>query len=559
MPRHQSVFRPIIFLLFAVFALVWFLSLVPRHLAKTDEGRYGEIPREMVATGDWLTPRLDGLKYFEKPALQYWATALFFKTLGQGEFTTRLWTGLTGFCGVLLTGFTARRLYGDAAGLYTAAVLASSLLYLLMAHVATLDMGVTFFMNAGLCAALLARHSAAPAQARSWMLAAWAALALAVLSKGLEGIVLPGAVLTVYLLWTRDWTFLSRLEFGRGLVVFLVISAPWFIAVSRANPDFAHFFFIHEHFERFLTNSHHREGPWWYFVPILVIGMLPWVFLLPFAVRVALNEQHLPGQSVVGRFGPARLLLIWSFLIFIFFSVSSSKLPSYILPIFPALAILMGAYLTRVSAATLARLALAEIALGALVIAAGLYGVDFVAKPAASLPDAQDAYARFGRGLAWTGVLWLLGAASGLVLARRGRARAAIVALALAGLFAESAGLVSYRALDRFASAHYVAAVIEPLLKPETRLYSVEMYEQTLPFYLNHTMTLVNQRDELDFGLNQEPGLGIASLTNFALQWRSDSSAIAVMPPRTFDKLAALDLPMRVILRDERFVVVTKP
>src|SRR5208282_2836659 len=148
----------------------------------------------------------------------------------------------------------------------------------------TLDMGLTFFMQAGLCAALLGRAADTPAAARAWILCAWAAFALAVLSKGLIGIVLPGAVLVVYLALTRDWLLLRRAELWRGALVFFVISAPWFIAVSLANPGFARFFFIHEHFERFLTDSHHRVGPWWYFIPVLAVGIVPWLTWLPGAL-----------------------------------------------------------------------------------------------------------------------------------------------------------------------------------------------------------------------------------------------------------------------------------
>jgi 4-amino-4-deoxy-L-arabinose transferase-like glycosyltransferase len=556
MQRHHPVSRIATLLLLVLLALIWFASLAPRHLAKTDEGRYGEIPREMQVSGDWVTPRLDGLKYFEKPPLQYWATAAAFEVFGVGEWTTRLWTGLTGFLGVLMVATTARRLYGGAAGFYAAAVLASSMLYLLMAHVATLDMGVTFFMSAGLCAALIARHSTSPAGARAWMLGAWAALALAVLSKGLEGIVLPAAVLVIYLVTTRDVTLLRRLEPWRGALVFLAIAAPWFVLVSLRNPGFAHFFFIHEHFERFLTTSHHREGPWWYFLPILAVGLLPWIFILPPALRLALEETHLPNQSAMGRFMPARLLVLWSGFIFVFFSVSSSKLPSYILPIFPALALLLGAYLAQASARVVGRLALACALFAAGLIALGIEGLGLVVPIA---EDSQPAYAAFGRALALAGAVWLAGAALAFVFARAERVRAAITLLAAASICAETAGLVGYDTLDRLASAQYVAVALEGLVNPTTPLYSVEMYEQTLPFYLGRTMTLVNQRDELDLGLREEPERGIPTLAAFATRWRAVPGGVAVMPPSTFDKLQSMNLPMRVILQDHRFVVVSNP
>src|SRR3954465_862145 len=141
--------------LLGVFAIVWFSALGYRSLAKPDEGRYAEIAREMAVTGDWVTPRLNGIKYFEKPALQYWATAAAFRAFGEREWAARLWTGLCGFWGVLLAFFAGRRLYGAAAGLLAGAVLGSSLMYFVMGHLNTLDMGLAVFLEAALVAFLV--------------------------------------------------------------------------------------------------------------------------------------------------------------------------------------------------------------------------------------------------------------------------------------------------------------------------------------------------------------------------------------------------------------------
>lgn len=548
-------------LLLAVLTFAWFAALVPRHLAKTDEGRYAEIPREMVATGDWLTPRLDGLKYFEKPALQYWATASIYQVVGMSDWSSRLWTGLTGFLGIFLVGATAQRLYGRVTGLYSAAVLASSLFYLLMGHVDTLDMALTFFMTAGLCAALWARQSTHRRHARYWMLACWAALALAVLSKGLIGIVLPGAVFCLYLAFSRDWEFLRRIEPWRGPLLFFAISAPWFVAVSVKNPGFARFFFIYEHFERFLTTSHHRVGAWWYFVPILVMGLLPWTSLLPQALWTALrrkNQFSSPSRDHVLRFRPDLLLAVWSLFIMLFFSISSSKLPSYILPIWPALAILIARTLVATGSRTLRRHSaiVAVLALGLGI--AGAFASHFAPHAGLDAQEIQLEYRQFGRWIMAAAVLWFSGAIGCWFFSRRGAQGVAILTLACASLLGALTGIVGYSALDRVASAYYVAQALKGKIQPDTQLYSVEMYEQTLPFYLQRTMTLVNQRDELDFGLRAEPDKGIATIEAFSKIWRDSNSAIAVMPPTTFQKLSAMGLPFHVILSDRRFVVASR-
>jgi len=566
MPVHGVALRVAVFFVTALCAMAWLGALGARDLAKTDEGRYAEIPREMVASGDWLTPRLDGLKYFEKPALQYWATALAYESLGISGWASRLWAGLCSLVGVFAVGYTGLRLFGARTGVFAAAVLASSLLYLLMGHVDTLDMGLTFFMGAGLCAALLARAADTGRAARHWMLAAWAAFALAVLSKGLIGIVLPGAVLVLYLGLARDWVLLKRIEPWRGPLLFFALCAPWFIAVSEANPGFARFFFYHEHVERFLSNSHHREGPWWYFVPVLALGSLPWLTWLPGALwhAVRATPTRLPGVASaptgapVERFAPEFLLALWCGFIFLFFSVSSSKLPSYILPIFPALALLIARHIDRTEARALrwhaSVLIVAALAFGVLALNAGALA------PAHSPPDPEQllAYAGFGRWLTGAALLWLTGSL-GLWLLSRRNADAGVLALACGALLGGLVGLAGYASLDRYASAHYVARALEGRVDAHTALYSIEMYDQTLPFYLGRTLTLVNERDELEYGLTEEPAKGVPTLEAFAERWRADASALAIMPPTTYPRLVAMNLPMRVILKDSRFVVVSKP
>ncbi|MCR4298101.1 MAG: glycosyltransferase family 39 protein, partial [Gallionella sp.] len=361
---HNST-KQVWWLLIAV-ALIWFSNLEYRTLIKPDEGRYAEIPREMVAGGDWVTPRLNDLKYFEKPPLQYWATATAYTVFGEYQWTSRLWAGLTGFMGILLVWFAGLRLFGREAAGYAALLLSSSLLYVLMGHINTLDMGVTFFITLGILGLLLAQAQAEVNKRRNWMLVAWAGMALAVLSKGLMGIILPGAALFIYCAVQRDFGVLKRMHWLPGLAVFFVITVPWFVLVMQANPEFFERFFIYEHYTRFTTKDLGRYQPWYYFIPILLAGALPWTVLMFDAMLRALRNSSLPNgharsplpnplpQAGEGAneslrefhvnkmFNTQRFLLIWAVFIYIFFSISGSKLPSYLLPMFPALALLMG-------------------------------------------------------------------------------------------------------------------------------------------------------------------------------------------------------------------------
>ncbi len=542
MTQHLKV------ILLLAFAAVWFSNLEYRKLVNPDEGRYAEIPREMVASGDWTTPRLNDIKYFEKPALQYWATAVAYTLFGEHQWTARLWSALTGFLGVLMVYFTGRRLFGEEAGWNAALVLGSSLLYVLIGHVNTLDMGVSFFLSAAVCAFLLAQHDGADVRARGrWMLAAWAALALALLSKGLIGLVLPGAALVLYILIERDWRLAGRLRLVAGTALCLALALPWFVAVSRANPEFFHFFFIHEHFERFLTKQHGRYQPPYYFIPVLLAGMLPWTVTLVDALARAWKRD--PQQ----RFQTQRFLLLWSAVVFLFFSVSDSKLVSYILPIFPALALLIGVRLTRMGARALAwqtlPAALAGIAL--LVLLPGIERYASREVPAEMFRD----YAAW---LVAAGLVMLAGAAGCAWLAWRDRTSAALALLAAAGLVFAQLALSGHESLSQANSAYYIVQKIKPELKPGMPFYSVDTYDQSLQFYLRRTTTMVRYKDELGFGIEQEPGKFIAELALFENTWDADADALALMSPRTYDRLRAQGLPMRLVARDTRRIIVSR-
>ncbi len=543
---NTAVARTLVLLV--AFTAVWFSNLEYRKLVNPDEGRYAEVPREMVASGDWITPRLNDIKYFEKPALQYWATAAAYSLFGEHQWTARLWSALTGFLGVLMVFFTGRRLFGADAGWYAALVLGSSLLWVLVGHVNTLDMGVSFLLSAAVCAFLLAQHDAAKERARSrWMLAAWAALALALLSKGLIGLVLPGAALFLYILIERDWRLPGRLRLVAGITLLLALALPWFVAVSLANPEFFRFFFIHEHFERFLTKQHGRYEPPYYFIPVLLAGMLPWTLTLIDALARAWKRD--PQQ----RFQVRRFLFLWAAVVFVFFSASSSKLLPYILPMFPALALLIGARLTQLGARALAWQALPA-ALAGIVVLALVPGIERYASREVEVEMFRD-YADW---LIAAGLLQIAGAAACARLAWRGRAAAALVVLAFAGLVFAQLVLSGHESLSRAKSAYHIVQEIKPELKPGMPFYSVDTYDQSLQFYLRRITTMVAYKDELGFGIEQEPEKFIPELAQFERNWNAGREALALMSPATYATLRAQGLPMRVVARDTRRIIVAR-
>jgi len=543
--------KKLLWSLLAAFVIAWLAMLGLRTLVPPDEGRYAEMAREMFATGDWVTTRLNGIKYFEKPPLQTWMNAATFAVFGLGEWQARLWTGLCGIGGVLLSGYTAKRLFGARAGFYAALVLGSSLFWVAAGQINSLDMSLSTMMAVSLCALLLAqRDDATPAENRNWMLACWAGMALAVLAKGLIGVVLPGAVLVIYSALSRDAGIWKRLHLGKGLLLLLAIAAPWFVLVALRNPEQPHFFFVHEHWERFFLKTHHREGPWYYFLLILIPGMMPWLGLLPQAL---LNGA----QREPSRFQPKRLLLIWACFILFFFSISSSKLPGYILPIFPALAMLVAVQLEHASR-------LQRTVAAGLVLLAGLAGL-------ATMPQLAHMSERNpGEGMLlaaaqpWALAAGIVAAAAGalaLMHARQLRRDLGVLTLAIAGFAVTQLILVGMEPYGRMRAGKDLAAKILPELKPDTKVYSVELYEQSMTFYLGRTVTLVDFGDELTFGLQQQPELFIPTLDAFAARWDGHTAAgekaVALLSNHAYDKLKARKLPMRVLLQDTRRVVVT--
>ncbi len=545
---HKS--KTFVWLLFLLFCIIWFYMLGARTLVPTDEGRYAEMAREMVATGDWITLRLNGIKYFEKPPLQTWMNALTFEVFGLGEWQARLWTGLCGLLGVVLVAFTGRKVFSERVGFFAALVLGSSFFWAGLGHINTLDMGLSGMMTISLAGLLLAQRSdATKTEQRNYMLLCWAGMALAVLSKGLIGIVLPGAVLVLYTLFSRDWGIWKRLHLIKGLILFFVIATPWFVLISLKNPEFPYFFFIHEHFERFTSKIHHRYGPPYYFVPLLVLGIIPWLGVL---VQSLWNGAH--ERSADSGFQPKKMLLIWTLFIFFFFSISDSKLPSYILPIFPSLALLIACHLDKASNKAINASAWLLLIPGVIGMALA-WKIPTLAKDAFSKP-LMEAH------VPWVfaaSVIAAIGAIAALMLSRRQK-EWAIVALAVSGFIGGQVLMYGHDAQGRYSAGVDLLPAIKAEITPDTQLFVVGKYEQSLPFYLRRTMTMVQHMDELEFGLKQEPQLWIPTIAGFVTKWTEDQAAgkkdMAIIRPENYAELQQQGVPMRVIAQDPRRVVV---
>jgi 4-amino-4-deoxy-L-arabinose transferase-like glycosyltransferase len=551
--------------LWAVFAAIVALSLAnlgSRDLLHPDEGRYAEIAREMAATGDFVTPRLNGLKYFEKPPLQYWVTAAAYRAFGVHEWTARLWPALAGLLAVAAVGAAGCALGGAALGAFAAVALAGTVYHAGMAQVLSLDSGLAFFLALAHAALAIAQQPARDAGARrAWMWVAWAALAGATLSKGPVGVVLPAGAVVLYSAITRDYAIWRRLHVASGAAIYLALTAPWFVAVARANPEFLSFFFVHEHLERFLTEEHQRAGPWHYFVPLALAGSLPWLAVLAYGARRAWRDDDTPA----GAFSWRRLALAWTAFVFMFFSASGSKLPSYILPMFAPLALVAGDLLLTLPARTLYRLAWPGAVIVTVAAAVLLAGYGRLIERFEGGPQPLAILAAYGP---WVKAAIVVAAAGAIAAAvafrlaeRRPAARfAGTAALSLATLAAVAVAVAGFQVFSptRSTSAILRAAQSAAPIPPGAPFFQIAMYDQTVPFYLGRTTTLVAFRDELALGIDAEPDRQVPTVAAWIPIWRALDAGYAMLPPARYEELAAAGLPMRVLARDARRVLVSR-
>jgi 4-amino-4-deoxy-L-arabinose transferase-like glycosyltransferase len=550
--RQSSAINPVtILVLVLIYVLLWFGTLNYRHLIPSDEGRYAEIAREMLVTGDWVTPRYNGYKYFEKPPLQIWTTAAAFNLFGIGDWQTRLWTALTGFLTIVFIGFTGARIYSPRAGCLAAIALASSPMWVVGGHINSLDMGLSAFLVAALCSLLLAQTSRNSGDTRGWMWACWAFMALATLSKGVIGLAIPSMVFVVYSITAWDWKIWKRLHIISGTILFLVITAPWFVLVAQRNPEFLEFFFIHEHLQRFTQTAHSRTGPIYYFIPLLLIGFLPWIAQTPGALAQAWQDRN-------REFSSGWLLTCWFAVIMVFFSISQSKLPGYIIPVFPALALLVGHHLDR-NLGLSNSLALPwklQALFFAILGGVGFFFLGEVDKQAR--PDEIESYAQY--------IHWIVAALIALItfslltlIQSKRNGFASITSFACGFFLCALIAGTGHETLGRAVSGIDLVEKVKSGIPEKVNFYSVRILDHTVPFYLGRTMTMVEFLDELKFGAQQEPELWLPTLDAFIERWKKDRTAYALMVPEQYIELQKLHVPMQEVGRDSRRVIVKHP
>jgi 4-amino-4-deoxy-L-arabinose transferase-like glycosyltransferase len=320
-------------LLCLICVIVLFYGLGSAALFEPDEGRNAEKAREILVLGDWVTPHQNFLPTLDKPMFLYWLIALSFKIFGITEWSARLPSVLSALGCLLLVYRFARTEWSMREALWSCLALATSVEFFVLSRIVIFDMPLTLFVSWALLSFYAAQKVPESRSAnRDWFMM-YAAMGAATLVKGLVGAIIPGMVIFVYLLFLKKWFLLRQMRPATGALVYLAIVAPWYVWVEARNPGYLRYFFWEEHFVRYLTPHFSRTHDWYYFFGVVAVGLLPWTLILPGTIgrlwKRLRDERNL-------------FLTLWVVLPFIFFSASHSKLPHYVLPIFPALALLTG-------------------------------------------------------------------------------------------------------------------------------------------------------------------------------------------------------------------------
>lgn len=519
--------------------MFYFIWLGSHALFTPDEGRYSEVAREMVATGDYVTPRLNGVAFLDKPALYYWLQASAIQLFGLKEWSLRFWPALLGIIGCIATYVAGRTLFSRRAGILSALILATCPLYYGGAHYANLDLEVAVLISISLITSLLALQT----ENKKWFIVAYIFSGLAFLTKGLIGIFFPAMIIGIWILLLNRWDTFKKMHLGKGLLIFLGITVPWYVLVQKANPQFLHFFFVDQQVSRFLTKGDfNNKTAMWFYVPIVLAGILPWsVFIIQATWQklkaIASNRQQHASEL---------FLVLWFFLIFIFFSIPKSKTVGYILPIFPAIALLIGTYLDRMWNETKKRGI--KIGLISYCVLSALLTVGFILAPFIQPEAIKPELVKY------IDMMAMIFAVSGAIvlyfLKKKKEISTFVTTLFVTGVtfllvFAASIGNINQKSIKP------LAMLIKPHLSANDEVVTYFKYYQDLPIYLERRITIVadwnapdiaqndNWVRELWYGMPfQNTSEWLIAEDAFWKKWNSDKRLFVLLNTGYFDNFS---------------------
>jgi 4-amino-4-deoxy-L-arabinose transferase-like glycosyltransferase len=477
-----------------------------------------------------LVPHLDGVQYFEKPALYYWIVAAAIKFLGYSEWATRTCPAILGLLGCLFTYLTARKLFNRRVGLIAAFTLSSSFLYFSMSHLITMDLPVTFFLTSCLYCFLLAMQYPKSRKRDLLLWTAYIFSGLAVMTKGLIGIVFPAMIIFIWLAITNRWRLLLEIRLLSGLLIVIAINLPWLLLVQQQQPAFLQFYLIDQQFARYATPIASRHMAFASYLGAFVFGFFPWTVLLPQLIKYNLPKAWRERQ----QHSVPLFLMIWPTAIFLFFAFSHSILIPYLLPIMPPLAILLARYLDSIWQQTANRKLRISVIIFAIICL--LLAIALIVLP----------YFREFNNTASTHILlianaclFIVGGLCALVLAYRQPISHVIITMAITSYLA----LITAWVIAPTISARSIkplAADINVLLErhPDAVVVNFGNYHQDLPYYIHRLVIIVNWQNELTFGYHHQADAKnwMINTDAFWQLWQSPTRVYTIMSRQDYQR-----------------------
>lgn len=477
-----------IFLLLVLCFLLFFFQLGKNPLWDGDEGLHATTSKDMVLSGDWVTPTYNGEKFYDKPILYNWFVSFSFLAFGFNEFAARLPSALLGTGCVMVVYLLGRSMFGPMAGFLSGVILATSGEHVILSRAVVHDIALAFFITLALY--FFYRGLGNEPHRKKYILLFYASTGFAVVAKGPVGMLLPGLIIGLFLLMRRRLGFLRELLAPWGILLFMVIAAPWYVLIIFRNRDYGSYFFVQQNLMNFLSSEARHSGPFYYYLPVLLGGFFPWSCFLPLALIRAFRDRVKEIDEAVA------FLVVWFLVIFLFFSVARSKLPTYVLPMFPAIACLVGFLwhdLLKNPTPALRRGFLYSF-----LLVLGLFAVSaiyfYVNPPENFEPDYGLDLLQFKlHGLAFLGILTL---PWGLFLKRKLKACffALAGAIVLAMLFAL---LVVVPLMNPYRSTKGFALRLDRMLAPGEKLVFGRVMRDSALFYTNRKALLLTTRKEL--------------------------------------------------------------
>jgi len=542
-------------LIILLMVLAYVVTLGWPTLFPPDEGRYAEIPREMLLTGHWLVPHINGVIYFEKPPLIYWLTAIIMKLFGESVWAVRLINPILCTLGCLFIYAVGRIVFNARTGLIAAIMKGSALLYLGLGRLLTLDVGVSFFLIVSL-GSFLVSHSRSTTRSRTlWLWLAYFAAGCAIMTKGLIGIVFPIMIIGVWIVLYHYWAYLRHMRIITGVVIVLLINVPWIMAVQHQYSFFIYKYFWVQQFARYATPIASRHMNLFAYVGVLLAGLLPWLVFLPQSIKQVICA----GWAQRHQYHYQGFLLLWAGLIVLFFAPSQSKLITYLLPVVAPLCLLMAHWLDSHWEQLWQQHLRASILVFILVCL--LVAIAWIIVPHLSKMHQYPT-------LIWhlgAVSVWMLIVAIGTFIAlRRQHFKAILLWMVLSFTVAGNLIWIAMPVMSNRSVAD-IATQLNHYLKryPQATVATLSGYYQDLPFYVKRRIFVADWQGELQLGINKQPNSRqwMISKAQLFKRWQQTKIIFLVLSNKTYqdDFIATHRTAYRILHNNRVSLIVNRP